>query len=270
MDDKFRRRAAGAAVLLVATFVIVSILPTPEQAAQQPGVDVVTIPLHEVAGGEPPPPSAANMPPTLAAPPPATPAPAHEGEGTDAQEADIAGDDDGSGEAEARKPVQLALEPSLKEQEAAPAAPPPKAAEGKPAEAGAAKPAPKPADKPAAKTAQKTAEKAPTAGKPVEKAVAPASAKPADKPATAARASDKPETGAWSVQVGGFSDIARARAVQDKLKALGQSSFISPLDTARGTLYRVRAGPYATREAAQAAQGRLKGGGYPEARVVAP
>jgi DedD protein len=274
MDDKLKRRLAGAAVLLLATFVVVSLLPTPEQAAQQPDVDVVTIPLHDVVSSAPPPPAASSTPPTLAAPP------AHDGDGTDAQEVDIAGDDDGSGDApDARKPVQLALDSSLQpgaDKPAEPARPndkplPPPAAKpiDKPAEKAAVKPVEKSAAKPAepavaaAKPTPKPADKA--VDKAPDKPAAKPSDKPADKPAAAAAAA-----GSWSVQVGGFADIGNARQVQDKLKTLGQPSFLSPIDTAKGTLYRVRAGPYATREAAQAALGKLSGGGYPEARVVGP
>src|SRR3546814_13971030 len=47
MNDKLKRRLAGAALLLVAAFVVVSLLPTPEQAAHQAGVEVVTLPLHD-------------------------------------------------------------------------------------------------------------------------------------------------------------------------------------------------------------------------------
>ncbi|HET8881821.1 MAG TPA: hypothetical protein VFM56_06555, partial [Solimonas sp.] len=67
MNDKLKQRLAGAAVLLAATFVVVSLLPTPEQAAHPDGVEVVTIPLHDVVSA-PPPPANAVLPPTLAAP----------------------------------------------------------------------------------------------------------------------------------------------------------------------------------------------------------
>lgn len=275
MDDKLKRRFAGAAVLLAAAFVIVSLLPTPEQAAQQPDVDVVTIPLREVVRNDPPPPPAAEQtPPTLARPD-------ESGEG---QEFDISGDDDG-GEPEASKPVQIA--------QAAPVPAPAPKLEAKPVEKPAAKPAEKPApkpaevtpptkaaDKPAAATTDKPASTpAKPADKPAEKPSQPAvvaakpaetpAAKPADKPAE--KTADKPSAGGnWSVQVGGFSDLSRAHAVQDKIKAMGLSSFISPLDSANGTLYRVRVGPFGSREAAQAALGKLNGNGFPDARLVAP
>src|SRR3546814_8464752 len=67
MNDKLKRCLAGAALLLVAAFVVVSLLPTPEQAAHQAGVEVVTIPLHDVISTTPQPPATTALPQTLAA-----------------------------------------------------------------------------------------------------------------------------------------------------------------------------------------------------------
>src|SRR3546814_11390419 len=67
MNDKLKRRLAGAALLLVAAFVVVSLLPTPEQAAHQAGVEVVTIPLHDVISTTPQPTATTALPQTLAA-----------------------------------------------------------------------------------------------------------------------------------------------------------------------------------------------------------
>ncbi|MGH8445460.1 MAG: SPOR domain-containing protein [Solimonas sp.] len=251
MDDKLKRRLAGAAVLIAATFVVVSILPTPEQAAQQPAdVDVVTIPLHEVVSSALPPPSAPSTPATIAAPPqsraqPQAPA-TGDGDGTATQDVDIGGDDDAVSETpEPRKPVQLAMDPTLQ-----------------------AKPADKPVDKPVEKPAEKPAVAPPKpvekpAEKPVEKPLPKPAEKPAEKPAA-------PAAGSWFVQVGGFADIANARQVQGKLQGLGQASILSPIDTPKGTIYRVRAGPYTSHDAAQAALGKLNSGGYPDAKLVGP
>src|SRR3546814_13465897 len=60
----------------------------------------------------------------------------------------------------------------------------------------------------------------------------------------------------WFVQVGGFADIANARRVQAGLQGLGQPNVLAPIDTAKGTIYRVRAGPYATQAAAKHETGR--------------
>jgi cell division septation protein DedD len=77
-----------------------------------------------------------------------------------------------------------------------------------------------------------------------------------------------PAVTGWAVQVGGFLDLTRAHSVQDSLKAGGFASYISPLDTAKGTLYRVRAGPFATKDKAATARGTIGGLGFPDAAVV--
>ena len=59
------------------------------------------------------------------------------------------------------------------------------------------------------------------------------------------------------VQVGAFGIEANAKALQSKLAQLGQQSHIDHVDT----LYRVRMGPYATREEAIRARGALETNG---------
>src|SRR3546814_1378533 len=102
MNDKRKRRLAGAALLLVAAFVVVSLLPTPEQAAHQAGVEVVTIPLHDVISTTPQPTATTALPQTLAATDD-TPAPVdstaashgdHDGDGTATQDLNSSGGDD--------------------------------------------------------------------------------------------------------------------------------------------------------------------------------
>jgi DedD protein len=58
----------------------------------------------------------------------------------------------------------------------------------------------------------------------------------------------------WFVQVGAFNDIAKAHQVLDKLSPKGLKGIISPLDSAKGTLYRARIGPLASRDQAKQAQ----------------
>ncbi len=119
------------------------------------------------------------------------------------------------------------------------AAEPPKPATSKPAE-------PKPADpKPAA--ASKPAEPKPVAAKPAEPkpaAPAPTAPKPvAPPPAAAAKVG-------FAVQVGAFSDAAEAGALRERLRAAGFSAFTETVDTDKGKLTRVRAGPVIDRAAA--------------------
>lgn len=59
------------------------------------------------------------------------------------------------------------------------------------------------------------------------------------------------------MQVGAFSTSAKAKQVQQQLKAGGVASYIEPVETATGTRYRVKAGPFASTEAAQKARDKL-------------
>jgi DedD protein len=106
------------------------------------------------------------------------------------------------------------------------------------------------------------AAKAPPANSPSSKgAPAPASA-PA---AVVAKADDKP---AFSVQLAAFADDKGANALSNKLKRAGYPAYTEPLTTSRGTLWRVRVGPFASREAAASSRDKLKGEGY--SGIVAP
>ncbi|HEY2323037.1 MAG TPA: septal ring lytic transglycosylase RlpA family protein [Thermoanaerobaculia bacterium] len=64
-------------------------------------------------------------------------------------------------------------------------------------------------------------------------------------------------TAGFVVQVGAFGIEANATALQSKLAQLGQQSHVDHVDT----LYRVRMGPYATREEAIRARGALETNG---------
>ncbi|NGY06220.1 SPOR domain-containing protein [Solimonas terrae] len=293
MDDKLKRRLAGAAVLLAATFVAVSLLPTPEQSAQQGGVDVVTIPLHDVVNASPsmPTPSTA-LPQTLAAPAPADaadPAPASGDVGdsgdddvADAQDPASSGDDDAPDAvpADDRKPVKLALEPALKPDSATAAAAQTEVASAatstdKPSEAQpppVAKPAPAPEPKPEPKPGTRPAAPTPAPSKPAEAPAKPASAAVAPKPAEVHATTPAPAaaTSHWFVQVGGFADIDNARKVQTRLQSISQPTILAPIDNGKGTIYRVRAGPYASEIAAQQAFERIKALGYPGSQLVTP
>jgi len=75
-------------------------------------------------------------------------------------------------------------------------------------------------------------------------------------------ASHEPAPGEFSVQVFAFSDDKGANSLVNKLKAKGFPAYTEPVNTSRGTLWRVRVGPYPSREAASAAREKLKGEGY--------
>jgi DedD protein len=68
--------------------------------------------------------------------------------------------------------------------------------------------------------------------------------------------------GDFSVQVFAFSDDKGANSLVNKLKAKGFPAYTEPVSTSRGTLWRVRVGPYTSRESAVNARERLKGEGY--------
>lgn len=127
------------------------------------------------------------------------------------------------------KVVALDAEP------AAAAVPVPVAAVAEPPKSAAPKPVePKPAEpKP---VAAKPAEPKPAAPKP-----------PAPKPVATPPAAAKV---GFAVQVGAFSDAAEAGALRERLRAAGFSAFTETVNTDKGKLTRVRAGPVIDRAAA--------------------
>jgi rare lipoprotein A len=87
-----------------------------------------------------------------------------------------------------------------------------------------------------------------------------APAAPASRPPAAVSAAGK-----FVVQVGAFAQEPNAKALQDRLTKIGQQSYVDR----SATLYRVRIGPFATREQAIAARAKLEAAGI-SAIVVAP
>lgn len=73
--------------------------------------------------------------------------------------------------------------------------------------------------------------------------------------------------GKWQVQAGAYSQLDRAESVRSKAAAVQVPCVISPADTGSGTFYRVRCGPYATRELGAAAVELLDKSGI-KAQVV--
>jgi DedD protein len=95
-------------------------------------------------------------------------------------------------------------------------------------------------------------------------AMPPADAKPARAASSATTkvatsvAISKPTHGGFVVQLAAFSDDKGANALANRLKRGGHPAFTEPVATSRGTLWRVRVGPYASREEADAARDKLK------------
>ena len=127
--------------------------------------------------------------------------------------------------------------PPIPPRENAPALPPPAAAVT-PAKAGAQ------TEAPAAPKGD------PFAPKSIPPAIKP---QPAPPPAPAAT----PKLEGFAVQVGAFKDETKLTQAREKIAAAGIKHYTERLD-AQGGLTRLRAGPFPTREAAEAAQATLK------------
>ncbi len=69
------------------------------------------------------------------------------------------------------------------------------------------------------------------------------------------------------VQAGAFSDVSNAHRLEQELKEFG-NSFVLPVTVNNKQLYRVRLGPLADEEVAQALLGRVREYGYDNAQIV--
>jgi DedD protein len=79
-------------------------------------------------------------------------------------------------------------------------------------------------------------------------------------PSAATPPGDK--AGGFSVQLAAFTDHYGADALSNKLKKAGYPSYTEPFVSSKGTVFRVRVGPYPSREAAMSSRDKLKGEGY--------
>ncbi len=130
-------------------------------------------------------------------------------------------------------------------------------------------PAVKPIEKPPEKPVEKKTEK------PVEKAAEKPAAKPVDKPvkesdseaqhAAAILNGKSPETaasnngsGQFVILIGAFSNQANVKQLQSKIGELGVKVYTESLDSPEGKKTRVRAGPFASRDAADKALEKMK------------
>lgn len=76
-------------------------------------------------------------------------------------------------------------------------------------------------------------------------------------------------SGGYFVQVGAFADLANAQRVRQSAAVAGPV-LVDIRPTASGELYRVRVGPWGTREEADAARRQLSALGYSESAVAVP
>jgi len=65
----------------------------------------------------------------------------------------------------------------------------------------------------------------------------------------------------FAVQLAAYSDDKGANALASRLKRSGYPAYTEPLKTSRGTLWRVRVGPYPSRDAANGVRDKLKAEG---------
>jgi DedD protein len=101
----------------------------------------------------------------------------------------------------------------------------------------------------------------PSESKPAPKEIP--AAKPAEakvKPAAETRATEstKSRTSKILLQAAALSTDAAAQDLSERLRKAGFAPFTEKVDTADGVRFRVRVGPYATRDEAQRAQARLR------------
>ena len=80
----------------------------------------------------------------------------------------------------------------------------------------------------------------------------------AEPPADEASLPESASDGEFVVQLGSFSDERNAKALAESVQSSGFDVFVTPLFSEQGTVWRVRVGPYATRELAGEATERLR------------
>jgi DedD protein len=144
-----------------------------------------------------------------------------------------------------------AAQPLANDSEAAPAKAPVAVPKTATAEAKAKPVAPPPNDTEAAPPKQAAPEAA-------AKPAAEAKAKPEAKVKSA-----KADTGTFVVQVAALTDADKAKQMREQIAAEGVKAYTEVVPTAKGNVTRVRAGPFASRAAAEKARDRLKEMGLP-------
>ncbi len=245
-----RRRLVGAGVLLLA-----GVIGFPLLFETQPRPLPVDTPIEvrprELAAAPALPPATTPRPTAVPAPPPDAGSEVPAGATLDSGAAPGAGDPasaaDASGVVSAPAPAASA---------AAPVSP---------------RPAADSVDRPAPATASAPAATQP----PAAPSVAAAPAAPAARPDDGGRAralleggASAPTAGRFVVQVGAYSDPGALRQARQRVEKLGLQTYTQVVNTAAGPRTRVRIGPYASREQADAAAAKIKAAGLPAAILV--
>jgi DedD protein len=151
-----------------------------------------------------------------------------------------------------------------------PAATPMPAPEPKPAVELKAEPQAKPEPAPAASPIAPVVPAMPAVIKPTPAAAPVPAAKPAA-PAKKSEAAEKPAaktvadakstadgSGQWVVQLGAYKEAGNVKLLLSKLKGVGVPAYTEKLDSPQGSRTRVRAGPFASQDAAEKARARIK------------
>lgn len=96
---------------------------------------------------------------------------------------------------------------------------------------------------------------------PVQEPAARSEPEPTPDPEPAPSSSDPADTGAeagWAVQLGSFSAAGNADALASRMREAGFEAFVQRIQASNGTMYRVRVGPVADRDAAEALAVRVR------------
>ncbi|WP_269632667.1 SPOR domain-containing protein [Pelomonas sp. BJYL3] len=159
---------------------------------------------------------------------------------------------------EARKEAASKPEPKV-EPRPEPRKPADKAPE-KPQDKAAAKPAEKPAEK-ATEKPQDKAHARPQSEREADAARAQALLEGREPPKPADKKPDAVAGARFIVQVGAFAEAKAAQDVRGKVEKLGLKTYTQAIETPDGKRIRVRVGPFASREEADRAAAKLRGGG---------
>jgi DedD protein len=119
-------------------------------------------------------------------------------------------------------------------------------------------PPPAPSSPPAKAASAPSAEPKPAPATPKAPVPTPPKAAAPAKSAPPPESAATPKLEGFAVQVGAFKDDEKLKQAREKLAAAGIAHYIERRDSAAGALTRLRAGPFATREAAEKALADLK------------
>lgn len=121
-------------------------------------------------------------------------------------------------------------------------------------------PVPEPVAEQKTDPAAKPAAALPSAAAAVTKPAAPAVAKPAkpEKKNEAAEQSVSAVAGQWVVQLGAYKEAGNVKLLLAKLKGVGVPAYTEKFDSPQGPRTRVRAGPFASQDAAEKARTRIR------------